>query len=42
VLFEIESIDRMYCNFIVSFRVSRGCDLRRFAEDGVFDETGAA
>ena len=42
VLFELECIDRIYRNFILSFRVSRGCDLRRLAEDGVFDETGAA
>ena len=42
VLFEVESIDRLYFNVILSFRVSRGCDLRRLAEDGVFDETGAA
>ena len=27
---------------ILSFRVSRGCDLRRLAGDGVFGETGAA
>ena len=42
VLFELECIDRIYFNVILSFRVSRGCDLRRLAEDGVFDETGAA
>ena len=42
VLFEIEVIDRMYLLVILSFRVSRGRDLRRLAEDGVFDETGAA
>ncbi len=38
----ISCLDRMYFNLILSFRVSRGCDLRRLAEDGVFDETGAA
>ena len=27
---------------ILSFRVTQGCDLRRLAEDGVFDETGGA
>jgi para-nitrobenzyl esterase len=32
----------LYLNVILSFRVSRGRDLRRLAEDGVFDETGAA
>ena len=42
VIFELGSIDRLYCNFILSFRVSRARDLRRVAEDGVFDETGAA
>lgn len=42
VAFEVECIDRMYLNVILSFHVSRGCDLRRLAEDGVFDETGAA
>ena len=42
VSLEIEGFDRLYFNVILSFRVSRGCDLRRLAEDGVFDETGAA
>jgi hypothetical protein len=42
VSLEIEGFDRIYLNVILSFRVSRGCDLRRLAEDGVFDETGAA
>jgi hypothetical protein len=39
---DIECLDRIYLNVILSFRVSRGRDLRRLAEDGVFDETGAA
>jgi hypothetical protein len=38
----IECLDRIHLNVILSFRVSRGRDLRRLAEDGVFDETGAA
>ena len=42
VSLEIEGFDRLYFNVILSFRVSRGRDLRRLAEDGVFDETGAA
>ena len=42
VSLDIEGFDRIYLNVILSFRVSRGCDLRRLAEDGVFDETGAA
>jgi hypothetical protein len=42
VLFEIESIDRMYLNLILSFRVSRGCDLRRPVVDSAGDGTPAA
>jgi len=42
VLFEIEAIDRMYFNVILSFCVSRGCDLRRPVEDSVMDGTAAA
>jgi hypothetical protein len=39
---DISCLDRIYLNVILSFHVTRGCDLRRLAEDGVFDETGAA
>jgi hypothetical protein len=42
VLFEIESIDRMYCNLILSLRVRRSCDLRRPVVDSVADGTLAA
>ena len=42
VTLDVSCLDRVYLNVILSFRVSRGCDLRRLAEDGVFDETGAA
>jgi hypothetical protein len=42
VALDIECLDRVYLNVILSFHVTRGCDLRRLAEDGVFDETGAA
>ena len=42
VALDLQCLDRLYLNVILSFRVSRGCDLRRLAEDGVFDETGAA
>jgi hypothetical protein len=39
---DISCLDRIYLQVILSFRVTRGCDLRRLAEDGVFGETGAA
>ncbi len=39
---DIECLDRIYLNVILSFHVTRGCDLRRLAEDGVFGETVAA
>ena len=42
VVFEIESVDRMYLNVILSFRVSQGCDLRRPVVDSVLDGTAAA
>jgi hypothetical protein len=42
VVFEIESIDRMYLNVILSLRVSRSCDLRRPVVDSVADGTLAA
>jgi hypothetical protein len=42
VLFEVESIDRMYLNGILSFRVRQGCDLRRPVVDSVADGTLAA
>ena len=42
VAFEVECIDRMYLNVILSFRVSQGCDLRRPVVDSVADGTLAA
>ena len=42
VRLDISCLDRIYLNVILSFHVTRGCDLRRLAEDGVFGETGAA
>jgi hypothetical protein len=42
VVFEIESIDRLYLNVILSLRVSRRCDLRRPVVDSVADGTLAA
>ena len=42
VLFEIESIDRMYPDLILSPDVSWGCDLRRRVVDSVVDGTRAA
>ena len=42
VSFEVECIDRMYLNVILSFRVSRGCDLRFRVEDSVLDTVAAA
>ena len=42
VVFEVESIDRMYLNVILSFRVSQGCDLRCPVVNNVVDGTAAA
>jgi len=42
VLLDIECLDRIYLNLILSFRVSQGCDLRRPVVDSVADGTLAA
>ncbi len=42
VSLEIEGFDRLYLNFILSFRVSQGCDLRRPVVNNVVDGTAAA
>ena len=42
VTLDISCPDRLYLNVILSFRVSRRCDLRRLARGGCLDETGAA
>jgi hypothetical protein len=42
VSLEIEGFDRIYLNVILSFRVSRGCDLRRPVVDSAGDGTLAA
>ena len=42
VVFELECIDRIYFNIILSFRVSQGCDLRFLVMDSVLDGTAAA
>jgi len=42
VALDIQSLDRIYLNLILSFRVSQGCDLRRPVVDGVADGTLAA
>jgi hypothetical protein len=39
---DIECLDRLYLNVILSFRVSRGCDLRCPVVDSVLDGTAAA
>jgi hypothetical protein len=39
---DIECLDRIYLNVILSFRVSQGCDLRRPVVDSVADGTLAA
>ena len=39
---DIECLDRVYLNVILSFRVSQGCDLRRPVVDSVLDGTAAA
>ena len=42
VTLDISCLDRVYLNVILSFRVSRGCDLRRPVVDSVADGTLAA
>ena len=42
VVLDIECLDRIYLNVILSFRVSRGCDLRCPVVDSVLDGTTAA
>ncbi len=39
---DIECLDRIYLNVILSFRVSQGCDLRLLVVDSVVDGTAAA
>jgi hypothetical protein len=39
---DIECLDRIYLNVILSFRVNRGCDLRRPVVGSVLDGTAAA
>jgi hypothetical protein len=42
VALDLECLDRLYLNVILSFRVSRGCDLRCPVVDSVLDGTAAA
>jgi hypothetical protein len=42
VVLDVECLDRIYLNVILSFRVSRGCDLRCPVVDSVLDGTAAA
>jgi hypothetical protein len=42
VALDIECLDRIYLNVILSFRVSQGCDLRRPVVNSVVDGTAAA
>ena len=42
VALDIECLDRVYLNVILSFRVSRRCDLRRPVVDSVADGPLAA
>ena len=42
VTLDIECLDRIYLNVILSLRVSRRCDLRRPVVDSVADGTLAA
>ena len=42
VVLDISCLDRLYLNFILSFRVSQGCDLRRPVMDSVLNGTAAA
>jgi hypothetical protein len=39
---DIQCLDRIYLNFILSFCVTRRCDLRRLVKDSVLDEMAAA
>jgi len=39
---DVECMDRIYLNFILSLRVRRSCDLRRPVVDSVADGTLAA
>ncbi len=39
---DIDCLDRIYLNVILSFRVSQGCDLRLLVVDSVVDGTAAA
>ena len=39
---DVECLDRLYLNVILSLRVSRSCDLRRPVVDSVADGTLAA
>ncbi len=38
---DVECLDRIYLNVILSFCGRRACDLRRLVVDSVFDETAA-
>ncbi len=42
VALDVECLDRMYLNVILSLRVGRSCDLRRPVVDSVADGTLAA
>jgi len=42
VALDLECLDRLYLNVILSFRVSQGCDLRRPVMDSVLNGTAAA
>ncbi|MGP0027185.1 MAG: hypothetical protein ACLPKE_28080 [Streptosporangiaceae bacterium] len=42
VALDLECLDRMYLNVILSFRVSQGCDLWLLVVDSVVDGTAAA
>jgi len=42
VTLDVSCLDRLYLNFILSFRVSQGCDLRRPVVDSVVDGMAAA
>ena len=42
VALDLHCLDRLYLHVILSFRVSRGCDLRCPVVDSVLDGTAAA
>jgi len=42
VALDLECLDRLYFNVILSFRVSQGCDLRLLVVDSVVDGMAAA